>query len=121
MLDRMVWFSKSVGRNNKVIGLTATTESDLNLAERAYFTAALKFKLYDSKIPQSLGDRVKPQFKTLEDFLSDTKIASMGKIIYCEDSFKNSFPRYEKTVHENVSDLERLRNIQPGHLYLVTE
>ena len=72
-----------------MIGLTATASSDLSQAERAYFTGALKFSLYDSKIPQSEGDRVRPEFKTLEDFMNDSQIASMGKIIYCEESMVN--------------------------------
>ena len=107
MLDRMLQFSKPVGRNNKVIGLTATAPKDLGPAELTYLTGALKFKFFDSKIPASLGDLVKPAYMSLDNFLADTRIAEMGKIIYCEESTMHEICEQMSNtdVHRNISDL----------------
>ena len=66
MLDRMTQFSKKVGASNRVIGLTATTEEDLNSFENSYLTNVRQFRLYNSMIEPSAADLVEPEFKTVE-------------------------------------------------------
>ena len=68
---------------------------------------------------------MQPEEKTFEALMSDAKYARMGKIIYCHESqvdrFKSSTFAPAGGVHEDVNDLGLLRNIEPGHLYLVTK
>ena len=66
MLDRMTQFSKKVGASNRVIGLTATTEGDLNAFENSYLTNVRQFRLYNSMIEPSAADLIEPEFKTVE-------------------------------------------------------
>ena len=66
MLDRMTQFSKKIGASNRVIGLTATTEEDLNDFENSFLTDVRQFRLYNSMIEPSAADLVEPEFKTVE-------------------------------------------------------
>ena len=60
--------------------------------------------------------------------MNDSKLARIAKLIYCEteefQAIKDCFEtncNSDYQVHSNVHSLVQLRDIQPGHLYLVSE
>ena len=60
--------------------------------------------------------------------MNDSKLARIAKLVYCEnEDFQAIRDCFETNsisdcqVHSNVHSLAQLRDIQPGHLYLVSE